>query len=151
MNSYAPLFNLVDSDQWNHNLINFNPKTVCRTTNYYVQQMFACNVGSQYLPFEGELPEHVYVSVTEDDTYAYVKLVNTAAEDHNLTLHFSAPVAVEKAERLQSDNTMERNDLAFDGEEVSNCAPEAFEVKAEGNTVEAEVKRFSVSLVILKK
>lgn len=151
MNSYAPLFNLVDSDQWNHNLINFNPKTVCRTTNYYVQQMFACNVGSQYLPFEGELPEHVYVSVTENDTCAYVKLVNTAGEDHDLTLSFASPVAAESAVRLQNDDTTVRNELTFTGEMERSCVPTAFDVKADGNTVTVEVKKYSVSVVVLKK
>lgn len=60
MASYAPLFNLVESDQWNHNLINFNPGTLCLSANYYVQKMFACHLGTRYLPFEGTLPEHTY-------------------------------------------------------------------------------------------
>ena len=62
MSSYAPLFNLIDSDQWNHNLINFNPKTVCLSTNYYVQQMFGCNLGNWYLPYEGESETGYYLN-----------------------------------------------------------------------------------------
>lgn len=124
MASYAPLFNLIDCDQWNHNLINFNPQTLCLTSNYYVQKMFATHLGSRYLPFEGELPEHVYASVTEDECTIYVKLVNTGAEAFELTMELPYECAAASGEVLQDDRADARNDLQFTGEAVYELVPQ---------------------------
>ncbi len=45
MASYAPLFGNLISRQWNPDLIYFNNNTVYGSINYYVQKMFAGNVG----------------------------------------------------------------------------------------------------------
>lgn len=151
MSSYAPLFNLIDSDQWNHNLINFNPKTVCLSTNYYVQQMFSNHLGNWYLPFEGKLPEHVFVSATEDDHAMYVKVVNTAEKAHQMELGFTQTVVCEKAESLHSDNPLTRNALEFVGEAEYMIQPENWSVTVKDNVVEAEVAPYSVNVIVLKK
>lgn len=151
MSSYAPLFNLIDSDQWNHNLINFNPKTLCLSTNYYVQQMFGCNLGNWYLPYEGELPEHVFVSATETDDTIYVKLVNTSGEGHSLVLTFADNVVYETVESLQSDNPGVRNNLEFAGEAEYEIQPQVIAVNTKDNQAEVEVKPYSVSVLVLKK
>ena len=57
MSSYAPLFNLVDSTQWTHNLIDFNPAAVSRTANYLVQQLFGGYYGDTYLKTQSVLPD----------------------------------------------------------------------------------------------
>lgn len=50
MACYAPLFAHVDHTQWNRaNLIWFDQRTVVKTPNYYVQQMFSRNAGDVYL------------------------------------------------------------------------------------------------------
>ena len=151
MSSYAPLFNLIDSDQWNHNLITVNPKTVCLSTNYYVQQMFGCNLGNWYLPYEGELPEHVYVSATETDDTIYVKVVNTAGDSHVFNLAFASNIACEKAQSLHSDNPSVRNNLEFMGEAEYAVKPEAVSVTIKENCAEAEIMPYSVTVLVLKK
>jgi len=148
--SYAPLFNLVESDQWNHNLIDFNPKTVCLTTNYYVQQMFGTHIGSTYLPTEGELPEHVFVSATEKDGTVFVKVVNTRDGEYDLTLNMADAVACEEALILASANPMVRNALKFKGETEYGVQPENLDVCTEGNAVKMTVKPYSVAVVTLK-
>ncbi|MDN3582413.1 alpha-L-arabinofuranosidase C-terminal domain-containing protein [Mucilaginibacter flavus] len=50
MASYAPLIARIGHTSWNPNLIYFNGKQVFPTVNYYVQQQFAVNSGSEYLP-----------------------------------------------------------------------------------------------------
>ena len=51
MTCYAPLFAHVHHTQWNAaNMIWFDKRTVVKTPNYYVQQMFSCNKGDVYLP-----------------------------------------------------------------------------------------------------
>ena len=50
MTAYAPLFARYGFTQWNAaNLIWFDHKTVVRTPNYYVQQLFSQNKGDRYL------------------------------------------------------------------------------------------------------
>jgi alpha-L-arabinofuranosidase len=45
MACYAPLFGRLGHTQWNPDLIYFDKRRVVRTTNYYVQQLFATNKG----------------------------------------------------------------------------------------------------------
>lgn len=151
MASYAPLFNLVDSDQWNHNLINFNPRTLCLSTNYFVQKMFATHLGTQYVPFEGELPEHVYLAVTEDRDNLYVKLVNTGKAVRKLALQFGADIVSAAGEVLRSDDPASRNDLQFAGEAVYTVRPEEREYPVEGNTLQVEAESYAVSVITVKK
>ncbi len=49
MTCYAPLFSSTYNTRWIPNLIWFNAKDVMLTPNYYVQQMFASNVGKYTL------------------------------------------------------------------------------------------------------
>lgn len=48
MASYAPLLAKQGHVQWKTNMIFFDNKTICRTPNYYVQQLFSINSGSVY-------------------------------------------------------------------------------------------------------
>lgn len=139
MSSYAPLFNLIDSDQWNHNLINFNPETLCYTLNYYVQKLFSNYVGTHTLPIEDELPEHVHMTITEDEEHVYLKLVNTGNEAHQITLQL--PYACDKAcgEVLGHERLDVRNDLQFTGKAVYELQPQAVECQVQGNAFAMEV------------
>ena len=74
MTSYAPLFSRVGGEQWKHNLINYNSLYVVKTANYYVQKLFATNIGDKYIPDSGDLKD-VYRSATTDGENIYIKLV----------------------------------------------------------------------------
>lgn len=52
MASYAPLFVRTDTRSWNPDLINFDNTRAYGTPSYYVQKMFAQNVGDVVLPLE---------------------------------------------------------------------------------------------------
>jgi alpha-L-arabinofuranosidase len=47
--SYAPLLAKEGHTQWNPDLIYFNNRTVVPTANYYVQQLFGQNQGTEYV------------------------------------------------------------------------------------------------------
>lgn len=85
MASYAPLFARVGHNQWHPNLIWFDGKSVCRTPNYYVQQMFSLNRPTRTIPVEVTGSEKVYASagVDEKSGTTIVKLVN--ATDKSVT------------------------------------------------------------------
>lgn len=151
MASYAPLFNLIDSDQWNHNLINFNPRTICLSTNYYVQKMFAAHLGTRYLPISGELPEHVYVSVTEDEKRIFIKVVNTGQERQELSVQVSGGVASAEGEVLHHDDPGARNDLQFTGEPDYVICPEKRIYAVEKDSLTIEAEPYSVSVITAVK
>ena len=90
MISYAPTFAKINAQCWNVNLIWFDSQELVLTPNYYVQQLFANNYGSEYLKsvFEnGETIQNgVYESVTvdKDNQTLYVKLVNTSGKKQSV-------------------------------------------------------------------
>ncbi len=116
MTSYAPLFNLVGSRQWFHNLIDFNPATVSPTANYLVQQIFSSHIGSRYVPCQGNLPKDIFVSATLDADKLYIKLVNTGSLATTVDLNIKDLQDQSfEADVLQSNNLTARNSLAFKG------------------------------------
>lgn len=85
MASYAPLLAKEGRTQWTPDLIYFNNTDVRLTTDYYVQQLFGRNSGSEYLPStvlldrkEKNVRNRVGVSVVKDGESddLIVKLVN---------------------------------------------------------------------------
>lgn len=100
--TYAPLFAHVDAWQWKPDMIWFDNLNVVRTPNYYVQQMYARNVGTNTLPVthEGNVisgKDGLYASACVDKSQSevIVKIVNAAAEvqDIHISLKgFKKPV-----------------------------------------------------------
>lgn len=119
MTSYAPLFNLVDSDQWAHNLIDFNPRTHVRTVNYQVQRLFSSFLGKEYIPYEGTLPEKVFLSATAEDNQIIVKLVNASDTTEVVALQLpGVPDGCVQVDLIQSDDMHARNTISFTSEPV---------------------------------
>lgn len=50
MNSYAPMFVNVNDRKWTPDLINYNASAFYCTPSYYVQQLFAANLGNVVIP-----------------------------------------------------------------------------------------------------
>ena len=149
--SYAPLYNLAECDQWGHNLIDFNPKTVAFTANYYMQKLFSNYLGQEYVPFDEKLPEHVFASVTEDPDAYYLKLVNTG--DQGCTAEFAFPQTVSAAEgeQMQSDDVTARNGLNFYGDTDYQIVPEAVCPAVNGNKLCVEAKPHSLTALKIRK
>ncbi|MBP3203787.1 MAG: hypothetical protein J6E41_06915 [Lachnospiraceae bacterium] len=143
--SYAPLYNLAECDQWGHNLIDFNPKTVAFTANYYMQKLFSNYLGTEYVSFEEKLPEHVFASVTEDADAYYLKLVNTGAESYPAEFVFPQAVSGAEGEQMQTDDLTARNDLKFYGDTDYQIVPQAISPTVTGNRLCVEAKAHSIT------
>lgn len=85
MVSYAPLLAKEGHIQWKPDLIYFNNKEVKLTVNYYVQQLFGCYGGDEYISSSitlnnsrEELKQRVAVSLVKDSQTGnmVLKLVN---------------------------------------------------------------------------
>jgi alpha-L-arabinofuranosidase len=116
MSSYAPLFSLVEGEQWAHNLINFNPAQVLLTANYFVQKMYSSTVGDKVVGMQGEMPGGVYGSATATEDQLILKLVNTNSMDIQVNLHLEGiPDGKAQVEYLQSEDLNAANTLPFNG------------------------------------
>jgi alpha-L-arabinofuranosidase len=92
MASYAPLFANYNHTQWDPDLIGFDQVTSFGSTSYYVQQMFASNVGKVVLPVTASATG-LYFSATAGDGRVYLKVVNPSASDVTTTLAFTGSAA----------------------------------------------------------
>lgn len=118
MSCYAPLLAQIGGDHWKHNLIYFNPKTVLRTANYYVQQMFGSTVGNERVPICCKLPRDIYASATKSSETLCIKLVNTGRSDFDIGLEIDNLSSCTKAKItvLQCDDLKCKNQLTYFGD-----------------------------------
>ncbi len=89
--SYAPLFNRIGHSQWKPDMIWFDDRDVILTPNYYVQKMYANNVGDYTVDLEGQddvlREEKIYVSLTrKEDGTLILKAANCSDKDYTLPL-----------------------------------------------------------------
>lgn len=120
MTCYAPLLARVGYTQWNPDLIWFDERTVCRTPSYYVQQMFANNLGDYNVDMETDaenkkLPSQVsYDSKTKE---LIVRIVNISSETQDISISFDnrwirsgqqIKVIQLTGNQLSDSNTLER-------------------------------------------
>lgn len=88
MTCYAPLLARMGYAQWSPNLIWFDEKTACRTPNYFVQQMFAENLGnSNIILTDGEVP--CQASFDPQRNELTLMLVNASDRWEHIPLLFS--------------------------------------------------------------
>lgn len=94
--TYAPLFAHVDAWQWNPDLIWFDNLRMMRTPNYYVQQMYGMNAGTDVLslqmdgkPVAGQ--DSLYASAALDARTGEVilKLVNASNVPADVQVDFN--------------------------------------------------------------
>ncbi len=104
MASYAPLFANTEAWQWTPNLIWVNSLDVCRTPNYYVQQLFSCNRGDKVLPAQmtgietnAAGVQNFYASATFDDKTReiIIKAVNPEATAETVAIRLDGLSLVE--------------------------------------------------------
>lgn len=81
MASYAPLFAHVDAWQWTPDAIWFDNLRSYGTPNYYVQKIFANNVGTRIVPVTPQAEGGLYTSASLDERTRelIVKVINVSA------------------------------------------------------------------------
>ncbi len=148
--TYAPLFAHYDAWQWKPDMIWFDNLSVVLTPNYYVQQMFAANTGTNVLPvtsgnskFTGR--DSIYASAVFDKNSSeiIVKVVNAGAEAREISIDLKGlkkPLAHNevKITSLHSNqpeiiNTLEKPNAIVPGKFSIGATGKGFQLKAEGN------------------
>ncbi|GAB6011493.1 alpha-L-arabinofuranosidase C-terminal domain-containing protein [Viscerimonas tarda] len=124
MCTYAPLFAHVDAWQWRPDMIWFDNLSLVKTPNYYVQQLYGHNAGSNVVsltwnkePLKGQ--NGLYASAVYDkESKAYIiKVANTEKTAKEIKISFAGlnkklKLSVGDCLVLQSTGTDEVNTLA---------------------------------------
>ena len=94
--TYAPLFAHVDAWQWNPDLIWFDNLRMVRTPNYYVQQMYGMNAGTDVLrlqmdgkPVAGQDSLYATASLDAPTGEIILKLVNAGSTPAQVQVNFN--------------------------------------------------------------
>ena len=149
MCSYAPLFNLVTSLQWTHNLIDFNPKTYIENANYKLQKLFAANTGNEYVPFVGKLKKGVYLSETKRGKEHFIKVVNASKRDEFMEI--DVPFAAKSFEIITLGGDLNaRNDLEFFGNPIYEIE-ESFKTQEFNKTITFDAKSGKVYVIKIRE
>jgi alpha-N-arabinofuranosidase len=149
---YAPLFALAEGSQWEHCLIKYSPAHVLKTANYYVQQMYANQIGTAVVALDAALPDKVYASATATNDQLFLKLVNANAEPVQVTVQLAGVNGSHATvECLQADDLQMANELNFAGTPIESVYPRMTEIAlTEGNVV-VELARQSFSVIVVDR
>ncbi|KAJ5651778.1 Arabinosidase A [Penicillium longicatenatum] len=120
MASYAPLLQLTNSTQWTPNLIPFtqSPNVVIETTSYYVQQMFASNLGDtvKKVTSDSAFGPVYWVASSANDSSYFVKLANYGSDTQDLSVTIdgmtTAKLTVVGDDDANASNTVDETPVA---------------------------------------
>jgi alpha-N-arabinofuranosidase len=146
MASYAPLLAHIDAWQWTPDAIWFDNLRSYGTPNYYVQSIFASNVGTRILPVTPQAQDGLYTSASLDERTheVIVKAVNVSAGTKQVELDVSgvnisatAKVTTLQGADLNAENSFER---------PKNIAPRSSTLEMKSSKVPVQLAPYSVTV-----
>ncbi|SDE33686.1 alpha-N-arabinofuranosidase [Mucilaginibacter pineti] len=155
MASYAPLFAHVDGWQWTPDLIWFDNLNSYGTPNYYVQQLFSLNKGTDVVPLTlnkesvaGQDGCYATASLDKTTNELIIKFVNSGASAQIASFNISGAgyqkqVAVTT---LRSDNGDAVNSL----ENPTAVSPVQSTVSLSGKVLKMNIEPYSLKVIRLK-
>ncbi|MCV2487541.1 alpha-L-arabinofuranosidase [Flavobacterium sp. SH_e] len=155
LSSYAPLMAHEDAWQWTPDMIWFNNLESYGSANYYVQQLFSTNKGTDLLKItkDGKAligQNDLYASAVKDvnSKEIIVKLVNTASESQEISIDLKGAKLGSKGSiiRLSSPNTQDENTFA----EPKKITPKQSEYKITKGNQQLSLPAYSVTVLKLK-
>ncbi|OXB07063.1 alpha-L-arabinofuranosidase C-terminal domain-containing protein [Flavobacterium pectinovorum] len=155
LTSYAPLMAHEDAWQWTPDMIWFNNLQSYGSANYYVQQLFSTNKGTDLLSItkDGKAltgQNSLYASAVKDanSKEIIVKLVNTAESAQDVSLDLKGAKLGSKGTiiRLESPNTQDENTFA----DPKKITPKQSEYKITKGNQQLNLPAYSVTVLKLK-
>lgn len=154
MCTYAPLFAHIDAWQWNPDMIWFDNLRMMKTPNYYVQQLYAQNAGSNVMTLTRDKKaiagqDNLYASAVYDkgQNCYIVKIANTGTEAKDIKIALTggkkdASYSVGDCVTMQNSDLKAINTL----DAPSNLVPQKTSATMEGNVlnVKAQSQSFNV-------
>lgn len=144
--TYAPLFAHVDAWQWNPDLIWFDNLHMMRTPNYYVQQMYGMNAGTDVLSLKmdgkavaGQDSLYATAALNAPTGEIILKLVNASSKPADVQIDFKGlkkrQLVAGSCTYLQNDNWRTVNTL--DQEAI---VPRVRPVQVEGQSLKLKLE-----------
>ncbi|ABQ06130.1 alpha-L-arabinofuranosidase C-terminal domain-containing protein [Flavobacterium johnsoniae] len=155
MTSYAPLMAHEDAWQWTPDMIWFNNLQSYGSANYYVQQLFSTNKGTDLLSItqDGKAligQNNLYASAVKDvnSKEIIVKLVNTAATNQEVSIDLKGAKLGSKGSviSLASGNLQDENTFV----EPRKISPKQSEYKVTKGSQQLTLPAYSVTVLKLK-
>jgi alpha-N-arabinofuranosidase len=155
LTSYAPLMAHEDAWQWTPDMIWFNNLESYGSANYYVQQLFSTNKGTDLLNItkDGKAltgQNSLYASAVKDvnSKEIIVKLVNTAESAQDIGIDLKGVKLGSKGTliRLVSSNTQDENTFA----DPKKITPKQSEYKITKGNQQLSLPAYSVTVLKLK-
>ena len=155
LTSYAPLMAHEDAWQWTPDMIWFNNLQSYGSANYYVQQLFSTNKGTDLLSITQDgkalIGQHnLYASAVKDvnSKEIIVKLVNTASTPSDISIDLKGAKLGSKGNliRLVSANLQDENTFA----DPKKITPKQSEYKITKGSQQLNLPPYSVTVLKLK-
>lgn len=158
MCTYAPLFAHVEAWQWNPDMIWFDNLRMMKTPNYYIQQLYAYNKGTNVMPLTRDKKaiageDNLYASAVYDkDQNCYiVKVANTGTEAKDIKVTLTggkknATYTVGDCVMMQNSDLKAINTL----DTPSNIIPQKTSATIDGNTLSVKAPAQSFNLYKIK-
>lgn len=138
MATYAPLFAHIDGWQWRPDMIWYDNTRMFKSVSYYVQQMYACNKGTNVLPLtmngksvagqEGQDGLFASAVVDKKKGEIIVKVANTSDKAQDVTLNLnglkgsrSATATTLHSDNMDAENTLDNPNLIRPVETTATC------------------------------
>lgn len=138
MATYAPLFAHVDGWQWRPDMIWYDNTRMFKTVSYYVQQMYACNKGTNVLSLtmngkavagqEGQDGLFASAVVDKQKGEVIVKVANTSDKTQEVTLNLnglkgsrSASLTTLQCDNMDAENTLDNPNKIRPVETTATC------------------------------
>lgn len=154
--TYAPLFSHVQGWQWKPDLIWFDNLRSVRSVNYYVQQLYGQNVGTNVLTtVENKLPleglDGIYASsaLDKNKNEIILKIANTSDVVKKASYTFNGLKAGERKATqtiLKSDNLDQENTL----DNPTAVVPTVKDITVSGNKLDVELAPKSFTVYVIK-
>ncbi len=146
MASYAPLMAHVDAWQWKPDAIWFDNLRSYGTPDYYVQRVFASNLGTRIIPVTPQADSGIYTSASLDEKghELMVKVVNYAptAKQAEIKLNGIRPSGSAKVTILAGTDLDAEN--SFD--HPTAVAPQASTVALNSDTMSVQLRPYSLTV-----
>jgi alpha-N-arabinofuranosidase len=156
MASYAPLFAHVEGWQWTPDLIWFDNLNSYGTPNYYVQQLFSLNKGTDVVPLllnneavAGQDGCYATAGLDKNTNELIIKFVNSGATAQNVSFSINGVKGYQKEAKLitlRSDKKDAENSLT----NPQAISPVQGIVKVDGKVLKLNAEPYSFNIVRLK-
>jgi alpha-N-arabinofuranosidase len=146
MASYAPLLAHVDAWQWTPDAIWFDNLRSYGTPNYYVQRIFASNLGTRIVPVTPQAQDGLYTSASLDERSheLIVKAVNAASTTRAVEIDLNGANASGKAKVTTLEGADLNAENSFD--HPQNIAPKDSTLEVKAGKIPAQLDPYSVTV-----